>query len=178
MSMLLGGARLLRENESSLKVCVNASDSCWSPSGLAPVYALQGQNCTFFLDVKRNVCTCLDTCCVQGTVRLLFQPAEEGGAGGDVMVKEGEHPSHSDSNNACTLLILYFSIVSFTVMHLSYWCVFLFHLVVAGALDGVTAAFGFHVMPHIPTGEEVAARQFWHMLGLLSHAQLFAVPCG
>lgn len=26
---------------------------------------------------------------LQGTVRLLFQPAEEGGAGGDVMVKEG-----------------------------------------------------------------------------------------
>ena len=26
----------------------------------------------------------------QGTVRLLFQPAEEGGAGGDLLVKEGE----------------------------------------------------------------------------------------
>ena len=25
----------------------------------------------------------------QGTVRLVFQPAEEGGAGGDVMIKEG-----------------------------------------------------------------------------------------
>jgi hypothetical protein len=28
---------------------------------------------------------------LQGTVRLLFQPAEEGGAGGDVFVKEGIH---------------------------------------------------------------------------------------
>ena len=27
-----------------------------------------------------------------GTVRLLFQPAEEGGAGGDLMVKEGAWP--------------------------------------------------------------------------------------
>ena len=26
---------------------------------------------------------------LQGTVKLFFQPAEEGGAGGDVMVKEG-----------------------------------------------------------------------------------------
>ena len=30
-----------------------------------------------------------DAVALQGTVRLLFQPAEEGGAGGDVMVKEG-----------------------------------------------------------------------------------------
>lgn len=29
-------------------------------------------------------------CLMQGTVRLLFQPAEEGGAGGDLMVREGE----------------------------------------------------------------------------------------
>lgn len=28
----------------------------------------------------------------QGTVRLLFQPAEEGGAGGDLLVKEGGRP--------------------------------------------------------------------------------------
>ena len=26
---------------------------------------------------------------LKGTVRLLFQPAEEGGAGGDVMIREG-----------------------------------------------------------------------------------------
>ena len=26
---------------------------------------------------------------VQGTVKLLFQPAEEGGAGGDLLVQEG-----------------------------------------------------------------------------------------
>jgi IAA-amino acid hydrolase len=44
-----------------------------------------------------------------GTVKLVFQPAEEGGAGGDVMVKEG-------------------------------------------ALDGVSAAFGLHVWPALPTG--------------------------
>ena len=43
MSMLLGAARLLKEQEGKLK----------------------------------------------GTVKLLFQPAEEGGAGGDLMVKEG-----------------------------------------------------------------------------------------
>jgi len=46
---------------------------------------------------------------LQGTVRIVFQPAEEGGAGGDKMVQEG-------------------------------------------VLDGASAAFGFHVMPHIPTG--------------------------
>jgi IAA-amino acid hydrolase len=63
MAMLLGGARLLHDAESSLK----------------------------------------------GTARLMFQPAEEGGAGGDVMVKEG-------------------------------------------ALDGAQAAFGFHVIPQIPSG--------------------------
>ena len=28
---------------------------------------------------------------LQGTVKLFFQPAEEGGAGGAMMVKEGEH---------------------------------------------------------------------------------------
>ncbi len=33
----------------------------------------------------------------QGTVRLLFQPAEEGGAGGDLMVKEGEQPPLPDA---------------------------------------------------------------------------------
>lgn len=63
MSMLLGAARILKDNESSLK----------------------------------------------GTVKLIFQPAEEGGAGGDRMVKEG-------------------------------------------ALDGVDAAFGFHVWPSLASG--------------------------
>lgn len=46
---------------------------------------------------------------LKGTVKLIFQPAEEGGAGGDVMVKEG-------------------------------------------ALDGVDAAFGFHLWPALPSG--------------------------
>ena len=47
MTMLLGGAKLLKERESELK----------------------------------------------GTVKLIFQPAEEGGAGGERMVKEGVPPS-------------------------------------------------------------------------------------
>lgn len=47
---------------------------------------------------------------LQGTVLLVFQPAEEGGAGADVMIKEG-------------------------------------------AIDGATAAFGFHVMPTLSTGK-------------------------
>lgn len=47
ITMLLGGAKLLKEQEADLK----------------------------------------------GTVRLIFQPAEEGGSGGDLMVKEGEHNS-------------------------------------------------------------------------------------
>lgn len=64
MSMLLGAARLLKEQEGKLK----------------------------------------------GTVKLLFQPAEEGGAGGDLMVKEG-------------------------------------------LLQGVKAAFGFHVWPLLPSGQ-------------------------
>lgn len=46
---------------------------------------------------------------LRGTVKLVFQPAEEGGAGADIMIKEG-------------------------------------------ALEDVEAAFGMHVMPHIPTG--------------------------
>ncbi len=46
---------------------------------------------------------------LRGTVRLLFQPAEEGKGGAKVMIEEG-------------------------------------------ALDGVSAAFGLHVMPFAPTG--------------------------
>ncbi|GMH35320.1 hypothetical protein BSKO_03188 [Bryopsis sp. KO-2023] len=51
---------------------------------------------------------------LNGTVRLVFQPAEEGGGGGEVMVKEG-------------------------------------------AVDGVSAMFGFHVWPTLPSGE-IASR--------------------
>lgn len=47
MTMLLGGAKLLKKRESELK----------------------------------------------GTVKLIFQPAEEGGAGGEKMVKEGANQS-------------------------------------------------------------------------------------
>ena len=49
MTMLLGGAKLLKKRESQLK----------------------------------------------GTVKLIFQPAEEGGAGGERMVKEGAVTCHS-----------------------------------------------------------------------------------
>jgi len=34
---------------------------------------------------------------LHGSVRLLFQPAEEGGAGADVMVKEGAAPCRQPS---------------------------------------------------------------------------------
>ena len=40
-----------------------------------------------------TACSCtltqLEALHSQGTVRLVFQPAEEGGAGGDIMIKEG-----------------------------------------------------------------------------------------
>lgn len=60
---------------------------------------------------------------LRGTVRLLFQPAEEGGAGGQRLVTEG-------------------------------------------ALEGVGAAFGFHVWPTVPAGA-VATRPGFMMAGSL-----------
>jgi IAA-amino acid hydrolase len=59
---------------------------------------------------------------LQGTVLLVFQPAEEGGAGADVMIKEG-------------------------------------------AIEGASAAYGFHVMPYWPTGQ-VALRTGTIMAGV------------
>jgi hypothetical protein len=38
---------------------------------------------------------------MQGTARLIFQPAEEGGAGGDVMVKEGVSSAASYAVHTC-----------------------------------------------------------------------------
>uniref|UniRef100_A0A383VWA3 Peptidase M20 dimerisation domain-containing protein n=1 Tax=Tetradesmus obliquus TaxID=3088 RepID=A0A383VWA3_TETOB len=61
---------------------------------------------------------------LQGTVLLVFQPAEEGGAGADVMIKEG-------------------------------------------AIEGASAAFGFHVMPMWPTGQ-VALKTGTIMAGSLT----------
>jgi hypothetical protein len=58
---------------------------------------------------------------LKGSVRLLFQPAEEGGAGGAHMVKEG-------------------------------------------ALEGVSAAFGMHVLPTLPSGQ-VSSRSGTIMAG-------------
>lgn len=87
--------------------------------------------------------------CVQGTVRLLFQPAEEGGAGGDLLVKEGEGarelvvggaqsmPMGSMCRNA-----------QFTYQRILIWCL----AAAAGALEGVKAAFGMHVWPTLPSG--------------------------
>eukprot|EP00197_Chlamydomonas_leiostraca_P009534 CAMPEP_0202861742 /NCGR_PEP_ID=MMETSP1391-20130828/3038_1 /ASSEMBLY_ACC=CAM_ASM_000867 /TAXON_ID=1034604 /ORGANISM="Chlamydomonas leiostraca, Strain SAG 11-49" /LENGTH=420 /DNA_ID=CAMNT_0049541175 /DNA_START=19 /DNA_END=1281 /DNA_ORIENTATION=- len=61
---------------------------------------------------------------LKGTVRLVFQPNEEFGAGGEHVVKEG-------------------------------------------ALEGVEAVFGMHVMPHIPSGQ-VGTRAGTIMAGALS----------
>ncbi|KAF6258480.1 hypothetical protein COO60DRAFT_1518753 [Scenedesmus sp. NREL 46B-D3] len=61
---------------------------------------------------------------LQGTVLLVFQPAEEGGAGADIMIREG-------------------------------------------AIEGASAAFGFHVMPLWPTGQ-VALRAGTIMAGSLT----------
>lgn len=41
---------------------------------------------------------------LQGTVKLFFQPAEEGGAGGDLMVKEGTASSLATAPQAAPLL--------------------------------------------------------------------------
>lgn len=44
---------------------------------------------------------------LKGTVKLLFQPAEEGGAGGKVMVEEGDyHPGPVGFRFACGLCAL------------------------------------------------------------------------
>ena len=61
---------------------------------------------------------------LRGTVRLLFQPAEEGKGGAKVMIEEG-------------------------------------------ALDGVSAVFGLHVLPFLPTGAvqlRVRAKGWWRAL--------------
>ena len=62
---------------------------------------------------------------LRGTVRLLFQPAEEGKGGAKVMIEEG-------------------------------------------ALDGVSAVFGLHVLPFLPTGAvqlRVRAKGWWRACG-------------
>ncbi|GFR48947.1 hypothetical protein Agub_g10961, partial [Astrephomene gubernaculifera] len=59
-----------------------------------------------------------------GSAHIVFQPAEEGGAGGDLMIQEG-------------------------------------------ALDDVDAAFGLHVMPHLPSGS-LHSRPGTIMAGALS----------
>lgn len=77
-------------------------------------------------------------------MRLLFQPAEEGGAGGDAMVKEGEERCDAAFAAAAPSSMLAAG------MRLS--CGQPFPPTPAGALEGVKAAFGMHVWPALPSG--------------------------
>lgn len=98
MTMLLGAAKLLKGMEQELKVgwvrraegggCVHAAvarpEQQRGPSSAAGRCRAAGQAAC------RPGCCCAHAAPLpQGTVRLIFQPAEEGGAGGDLMVKEG-----------------------------------------------------------------------------------------
>lgn len=73
---------------------------------------------------------------IKGTVKLLFQPAEEGGAGGDLLVKEG----------ACDY-------VTCCAHFMTQSCV----CFISGMLKDVDAAFAMHVWPTLPVGR-VATR--------------------
>ncbi len=99
-----------------------------------------------------------------GTVKLVFQPAEEGGAGAARMLSEGD--IHTPQGWHCAPASRRRAVIStkrscgklqrtlrLTHLHGAY-------AVPAGALEGVDVAFGMHVMPSVPTGHIVGAITF------------------
>jgi metal-dependent amidase/aminoacylase/carboxypeptidase family protein len=109
ITMLLGAARLLKGMEAELKVglaaCLPACLPGRRAGRLAGSLSVTAAACPCPCALKtlahapplapaplhelRTALTLPPPLHLQGTVRLLFQPAEEGGAGGDLMVKEG-----------------------------------------------------------------------------------------
>ena len=116
-----------------------------------------------------------------GTVRLIFQPAEEGGAGGDLMVKEGA--SKPLLQNACRRLLVCSSlrVLVYWTAHHPIACSLLVTSAMSGALEGVSAIFGQHVWPFLPSGTigsragpiMGACQQFEvHIMGVGGHAAM------
>ena len=101
-----------------------------------------------------------------GTVKLVFQPAEEGGAGAARMLSEGTCDTpEATTADRCRCAAGYKARLMPTPscgVAADVQCVNAHRLdwaraMPAGALDGVDAAFGLHVMPSVPTGHIAGA---------------------
>lgn len=90
-----------------------------------------------------------------GSVRLIFQPAEEGGLGGELMVREGAQRPSNNFHGRDSRLPVYGTMKIRCFPFRRAISVQLFKSSImscSGALDGVNASFGQHVWPTLPSG--------------------------
>lgn len=84
---------------------------------------------------------------LHGTVKLFFQPAEEGGAGGDRMIKEGDHP-HLFPHHNLHAIVHICRLATFDCMHTCKWPLLLLCAILGPAFRAAGSVPGLSMQQH------------------------------